>query len=134
VSNSSRQPVPFTWTLDGTIASGSGAARLASNNSLGETYVYTTPDTGQGNQFEVFVNGGLNAAEPGRLLRCASGSPPSPTPWDVLGNGVTDVNDLILVGESWQLTGPPAWIVEDVVPDGIIDVNDLVEVGKHWGQ
>jgi hypothetical protein len=54
------------------------------------------------------------------------------TPWDVNGDGVVDVSDLVLVGTHFGEEGEPGWIPEDINDDGVIDVSDLVILGAHF--
>jgi hypothetical protein len=54
--------------------------------------------------------------------------------WDVNGDGVIDVFDLIRVGNHFGETGTPGWIPEDVNSDGVIDVFDMIVVGNHFGE
>ena len=52
--------------------------------------------------------------------------------WDVNGDGVTDVLDLIKVGQRFGQTGLTGWVPEDVNEDGIINVLDMIIIGQHW--
>jgi uncharacterized repeat protein (TIGR02543 family) len=54
--------------------------------------------------------------------------------WDLNGDHVCDVCDLVAIGLHWGETGEAGWIPEDVNLDGVIDVCDLVAVGLHWGE
>ena len=45
------------------------------------------------------------------------------------GNGVVDVDDLLLVVNNWGATGGPA----DITGNGIVDVDDLLAVVNAWG-
>jgi hypothetical protein len=134
IKNPASTKVPFTWLLAFSSQSGSGLARAASNGQPGLTYFYTVTQNGQPNLVGLYSNGVLESVEPDPSAQCPPGSPPSPTAWDVNGDGIVDVNDVVAVGEHWQEHGAPAWIPEDVLPDGIIDINDVVEIGKHWQQ
>jgi alpha-tubulin suppressor-like RCC1 family protein len=55
-------------------------------------------------------------------------------PWDVNGDGVTNIEDVVLVGLHWGQTGSPGWIPEDVNRDGIVNILDIVIIGLHWNQ
>jgi outer membrane protein assembly factor BamB len=50
--------------------------------------------------------------------------------WDVNGDGVVDILDLVLVGKNYGSSGPEG----DVNGDGKVDILDLVLVGKHYGE
>jgi hypothetical protein len=59
----------------------------------------------------------------------------SSTPaWDVNGDGIIDVFDMILVGNHFGETGSAGWIPEDVNADGVIDVFDMIVIGNHFGE
>ena len=57
------------------------------------------------------------------------------TTWDVNGDGLVDVNDLLLVGQQFGET-----IVDPVPPnpdvngDGVVDISDLALIGVHLGE
>ena len=53
-------------------------------------------------------------------------------PWDVNGDGVVDISDLLHVGKAFGTSGeePPA----DVNTDGVVNISDLVMVGVHFGE
>jgi hypothetical protein len=52
--------------------------------------------------------------------------------WDVNSDGVTNILDIILVGQHWGETGLAGWIRADVNKDGIINVLDMITIGQHW--
>lgn len=54
--------------------------------------------------------------------------------WDLNGDGVCNIGDVVLVGLHWGETGEPGWIPEDVSPNGVIDIGDVVVIGLYWGQ
>ncbi len=57
------------------------------------------------------------------------------TPWDVNGDGLVDVSDLVLVGRRLGETiKEPTSPNPDVNGDGIVDISDLVLIGKHFGE
>jgi hypothetical protein len=47
------------------------------------------------------------------------------------GNGIVDVDDLLLVINNW---GPCAGCIADIVVTGVVDVDDLLAVINHWGE
>lgn len=51
--------------------------------------------------------------------------------WDANGDGLTNVLDMIVIGQHWSETGQTGWIREDANEDGIISVLDMVLVGQH---
>jgi hypothetical protein len=59
----------------------------------------------------------------------------SAPPWDTNGDGITDITDLVIVGQYFGQTIPTPIIPNpDVNGDGKVDIFDLVEVGQHFGE
>jgi alpha-tubulin suppressor-like RCC1 family protein len=54
--------------------------------------------------------------------------------WDVNGDHVINIGDLIMIGSHWNEEGTPGWIPEDVNLDGYINVGDLIIIGEHWNE
>ncbi|MBI1929844.1 T9SS type A sorting domain-containing protein [Candidatus Poribacteria bacterium] len=54
------------------------------------------------------------------------------TPWDVNGDGVVNVFDLVLIGSQFGKSG--AGLAGDVNGDGTVNIFDLVIVGAHFGE
>ena len=54
--------------------------------------------------------------------------------WDINGDGICNIYDLVLIGNYWGETGAPGWIPEDLNQDGVINIYDLVILGNDWGQ
>ena len=56
---------------------------------------------------------------------------PNPCPWDCAQppNGIVNVIDLLMVINSWGLTGGPA----DLNGDSLVNVLDLLAIIEHWG-
>jgi len=54
--------------------------------------------------------------------------------WDINGDHVCDIGDVVKIGLVWSQTGSNGWIVEDVSPDGVIDIGDVVVIGLKWGK
>ena len=52
--------------------------------------------------------------------------------WDINGDEVTNILDMILVGQHWDETGLTGWIIEDVNEDGTISVLDMIVIGQNW--
>lgn len=59
-----------------------------------------------------------------------------PPPWDVDGNHVIDINDVVSIGIHWNTRlGDPNFSANcDVNGDGVINILDVVIVGLHWNQ
>lgn len=51
---------------------------------------------------------------------------------DLNADGYVNVLDMILIGQSWQLTGEPGWLVADINMDGSVNVLDMIIVGQNW--
>ena len=58
---------------------------------------------------------------------------PQTLPWDINGDGVVDIQDLILVSNSFG-AGTPQHPKADVNKDGRIDIIDLLLVAAHFGE
>jgi hypothetical protein len=52
--------------------------------------------------------------------------------WDINGDGVANVLDMILIGQRWGETGLSGWIKADTNKDGTINVLDMIIIGQHW--
>jgi ABC-type phosphate transport system substrate-binding protein len=54
--------------------------------------------------------------------------------WDVNVDHTTNVNDVVLIGQTWlqSQTGEGHWIRQDVNRDGVVNVNDIATLGQHW--
>ncbi|MGB2694131.1 MAG: dockerin type I domain-containing protein [Dehalococcoidia bacterium] len=55
-------------------------------------------------------------------------------PWDINGDGVVSVADIVAVVMAFGQTVPPASADVDVNADGVISVADVVGVVQHFGQ
>ncbi|MDD5093573.1 MAG: metallophosphoesterase [Dehalococcoidia bacterium] len=53
--------------------------------------------------------------------------------WDLNGDHICNIGDVVKVGLKWGLTGNPGWISEDVNTDGVINISDVAAIGLHWG-
>ena len=58
---------------------------------------------------------------------------PQTLPWDINGDGIVDIRDLILVSNSFG-TEAPAYPKVDVNRDGKVDITDLLLVASHFGE
>jgi hypothetical protein len=54
--------------------------------------------------------------------------------WDLNGDHICNIGDVVRVGLHWGETGDPGWIPEDVSPNGVINIGDVVVIGLYWGQ
>ena len=58
--------------------------------------------------------------------------PPPPTPWDVNGDGIVNIQDLVLVASEFGQSGES--LKGDVNGDGTVNIQDLVLVASHFGE
>ena len=58
---------------------------------------------------------------------------PKTLPWDINGDGVVDIRDLILVSNNFG-TDDPTHLKADVNKDGIVNIIDLLLVAAHFGE
>ena len=58
--------------------------------------------------------------------------PPSETPWDVNGDGIVNIQDLVLVASEFGQSGES--LKGDINGDGTVNVLDLVLVSSHFGE
>jgi len=54
--------------------------------------------------------------------------------WDLNGDHVCNIGDVVMIGLHWEETGDPGWIPEDLNRDGVIDMLDVAIIGLHWGE
>jgi hypothetical protein len=54
--------------------------------------------------------------------------------WDLNGDYVCNIGDVVKVGLKWGQIGTPGWIPEDVNNDGTVNIGDVVVIGLHWGE
>jgi 3',5'-cyclic AMP phosphodiesterase CpdA len=54
--------------------------------------------------------------------------------WDLNGDHICNIGDVVVLGIKWGQTGTPGWCPEDISPDGYINIGDVVVLGLHWGQ
>jgi hypothetical protein len=67
------------------------------------------------------------------LLNLPSVAPLEPE-WDLNGDHVCDIGDVVALGLCWGETGMGGWVPEDLNSDGIVDIGDVVVIGLHWGR
>jgi len=54
--------------------------------------------------------------------------------WDLNGDHVCDIADVVVIGLHWGGTGDPGWIPEDVNNDGVINTLDVAIIELHWAE
>ena len=61
---------------------------------------------------------------------------PAPTQpsWDLNGDHICNIGDVVKIGLKWGQSGTIGWIPEDINKDGVINIGDVVVIGLHWGQ
>jgi PKD repeat protein len=52
--------------------------------------------------------------------------------WDMNGDHVCNIADVVIMGLRWGETGDPGWIPEDVNQDGVVDMLDVAIMELHW--
>jgi hypothetical protein len=60
--------------------------------------------------------------------------PPEEPQWDLNGDHICNIGDVVKVGLHWGESGSDGWIPEDLNSDGIINIGDVVVIGLYWGQ
>ena len=112
-------PTPDPWV--GQVLSFDVTSFVADLVSAGETFVGLTV------RAESF--GGLMMEEGGGYPRLTIETVQAPCLADVNGDGVVDVQDLLLLLAAWGATSGP----EDINGDGVVDVQDLLILLGTWG-
>ena len=51
--------------------------------------------------------------------------------WDINGDGIANVLDMILVGQHRGETGLTGWIREDANEDGTVNVLDMIIISQN---
>lgn len=54
--------------------------------------------------------------------------------WDLNGDHVCNIGDVVKIGLVWGQNGTAGWIDEDANRDGAINIGDVVFIGLHWGE
>jgi hypothetical protein len=52
---------------------------------------------------------------------------------EVLGDNTVNIDDLLVIINSWDWTGTPGTIAADITGDGVVDIDDLLAVINDWG-
>jgi hypothetical protein len=57
----------------------------------------------------------------------------TPTPfWDLNGDHICNVADVVVIGLQWNKNGTAGWIKEDLNKDGTINLGDIIVLGSYW--
>ncbi len=131
-----------------TVTSQSGESVETFNQSVTVTLAYpeTIKDTADSPQIFEFIGGEWTRLE-NQVVDPANNTVSAPTsqsgiyclaeiqlnPWDVNGDLVVNIFDLVLVGSQFGQT-PPANPATDVNSDSTVNIFDLVLVGGHFGE
>jgi hypothetical protein len=136
-SKTVNEGMPLTFTISATDPDGNSLHYSASSLPTGAIFYnaegtfYWIPTTGQAGtyvnvHFEV-TDGNLISSENITITVTTVSRP-----WDANLDGVTNILDIILIGQHWNETGIAGWIREDVNGDGTVNVLDCIIVGQNW--
>jgi DMSO/TMAO reductase YedYZ molybdopterin-dependent catalytic subunit len=70
----------------------------------------------------------------GSLVRIDLRNIPTVPTWDLNGDHVCNISDVVVLGNYWGQRGANGWILEDLNHDGVINISDVVVLGANWGQ
>jgi parallel beta-helix repeat protein len=118
---STNSPTSWEWDFDndGTVDS----------YEQNPTYTYTAPGT-----YTVKLTA-TNAAGSDDEIKTDYITVASPVPaWDLNGDHICNIGDVVSIGLHWNETGTPGWIPQDLNNDGIVNIGDIVVIGLHWGE
>ncbi|MDD5095307.1 MAG: PKD domain-containing protein [Dehalococcoidia bacterium] len=120
---STGSPTSWAWDFDnnGTVDS------IAQNPS----YVYASAGTYTVKLTATNAGGSDEETKTNYITVTSGGSQPA---WDLNGDHVCNIGDVVKVGLQWGLTGASGWIPEDLNNDGVINIGDVVVLGLHWMQ
>jgi len=113
---------------------------IAANTLDGQPLPLTDPTNGSKLWYPVkLVGSGLHSGDRvGGVVMIELLNLPEPIPdepeWDLNGDHVCNIGDVVKVGLHWGETGDDGWIAEDLNRDGMINIGDVVVVGLYWGQ
>jgi len=108
------------------------ALAISKNDAASLTGVFTVSFVWLGNgtpgkqRFEVYDTN-FKTLESGQTVSARM------KPWDVNGDNIVDILDLVFVGQQFGKT-PPDDAVADVNNDGIVDILDLSFICQHFGE
>jgi hypothetical protein len=55
-----------------------------------------------------------------------------PPNWDVIVDGVCNINDVVQISNTWLQVGTPGWIRADINNDGVVNILDVSAISVHW--
>jgi hypothetical protein len=136
ISKSSEDREPLQFTISATDADGDELSYSAANLPEGATFdpdtqtFSWTPRYNQAGVYSVHFevsDGSLTDSEDITITVVQVSED-----WDVNGDDIANVLDMILVGQHWGETGLTGWTREDANEDGAINVLDMIVIGQHW--
>ena len=71
---------------------------------------------------------------PGTIYDTFTMEPPEQPVWDLNGDHVCNISDVVVLGLHWGETGTPGWMPFDLNNDGVISIGDVVVLGLHWDE
>ena len=128
----------YYYVFDSGIVAGNDNI-IAANTLDGQPLPQTDPTNSSKLWYPVkLVGSGLHSGDRvGGVVMIELLNLPEPTPdepeWDLNGDHVCNIGDVVKVGLHWGETGDDGWIPEDLNSDGIINIGDVVVVGLYWG-
>ncbi len=120
---STGSPTSWAWDFDNN--------EVTDNTTQNSTYIYTTAGT---YTVKLTVTNATGSDDEVKTNYITVNTAVSQPVWDLNGDHVCNVSDLVTIGLQWGETGTAGWIKEDVNEDGAINVGDVVTVGLHWGE
>jgi hypothetical protein len=129
----------YYYVFDSAIVAGNDDI-IAANTLDGEPLPLTDPTNPDKSWYPVkLVGSALHSGDRvGGVVMVELLNLPSPPPaepdWDLNGDHVCNIGDVVVIGLHWGESGSDGWIPEDLNSDGIINIGDVVVIGLHWGQ
>jgi hypothetical protein len=114
-----------------TVPFGTNVTALAPTVTI--TGISLAPLSGVLQNFTSPVNYTVTAADTSMAVYTVTVTAAAP-PWDLNGDHVINIGDVVVVGLHWGQTGASGWIPADLNRDGAINIGDVVVLGLHWGQ
>jgi hypothetical protein len=114
-----------------TVPFGTNVTALAPTVSI--TGISLAPLSGAPQNFTSPVNYTVTAADTSTAIYTVTVTASAPS-WDLNGDHVINIGDVVVVGLHWGQTGASGWIPADLNSDGAINIGDVVVLGLHWGQ
>ncbi len=113
---------------------------IAANTLDGQLLPLTDPTNSSKLWYPVkLVGSGLHSGDRvGGVVMVELLNLPEPThdepQWDLNGDHICNIGDVVKVGLRWGESGDDGWIPEDLNSDGAINIGDVVVIGLYWGQ